>query len=93
MDLQITLLTLGRVFQIGTLQAVFSYGREKQQDRNCFNTETRTRNNCCLGKAWELSCSMRTDRQTDMTQLIVAFRSLAKAFETAPVGSVHYVVE
>ena len=28
---------------------------------------------------WELSCSMRTDRQTDMTKLIVAFRNFAKA--------------
>ena len=28
---------------------------------------------------WEPSCSMRTDRQTEMTKLIVAFRNLANA--------------
>jgi hypothetical protein len=28
---------------------------------------------------WEPSCSMRTDKQTDMTKLIVAFRNFAKA--------------
>ena len=27
---------------------------------------------------WEPNCSMRTDRRTDMTKLIVAFRSFAK---------------
>jgi hypothetical protein len=27
---------------------------------------------------WEASCSMRTDRRTDMTKLIVAFRNFAK---------------
>jgi len=29
---------------------------------------------------WEPSCSMRTDRQTDMTKLIVAIRNFANAF-------------
>jgi len=28
---------------------------------------------------WELSCSMRTDRRTDMTKLIAAFRNFANA--------------
>jgi len=28
---------------------------------------------------WEPSCSNQTDRQTDMTKLIVAFRNFAKA--------------
>jgi hypothetical protein len=28
---------------------------------------------------WEPRCSMRTDRQTDMTKLVVAFRSFSKA--------------
>ena len=28
---------------------------------------------------WERSCSMRTDRQTDVTKIIVAFRNSAKA--------------
>jgi hypothetical protein len=28
---------------------------------------------------WEPSCSMRTDRRTDMTKLIVAFRNFAQA--------------
>jgi len=33
---------------------------------------------------WELSCSMRTDRQTDMTKLIVAFRNFGKAHKKTP---------
>jgi hypothetical protein len=30
---------------------------------------------------WELSCSMRMDRQMDMAKLIVAFRNFTKAPE------------
>jgi hypothetical protein len=30
---------------------------------------------------WETSCSMRTDGQTDMTKLIVAFRNFAKSLK------------
>jgi hypothetical protein len=30
---------------------------------------------------WKQSCSMRTDEQTDMTKVIVAFRDFANAFK------------
>jgi hypothetical protein len=33
---------------------------------------------------WELSCSMRTDRRTDMTKLIVAYWNFANAPEKLP---------
>jgi len=32
---------------------------------------------------WETSCSMRTDRQTDMANLIVAFRNFEKVPKTS----------
>jgi len=32
---------------------------------------------------WELNCSMRTDKRTDMIKLIVAFRKFAKASKAA----------
>ena len=36
---------------------------------------------------WEPSCSMRTDRRTAMTNLIVVFRSFAKVLKNAPIPS------
>jgi hypothetical protein len=40
---------------------------------------------------WEPSCSMRTDRQTDMTKLIVAVRNFANAPENEVIAVSHEI--
>ena len=37
--------------------------------------------NCIKSVQWEQSCSMRTDRRTNMTKLIIAFRNFVNAPE------------
>jgi hypothetical protein len=37
--------------------------------------------------SWKPSCSMRTDKRTDMTKLIVAFRNFAKAPKIYTLGT------
>jgi len=41
---------------------------------------------------WEPSYSMRTERQTDITKLTVAFRNFAKAPKTRRLGYIHIYV-
>ena len=38
----------------------------------------------CKSVQWEPSCCMRSDGQTDMTKLTVAFRNLANSFRSSP---------
>jgi hypothetical protein len=39
---------------------------------------------------WESGCSMRTDRQTDMTKLIVAIRNSAKEPKILRIANIFY---
>jgi hypothetical protein len=63
-----------------------------QWNFNFFNkfSEKKTQMSNFIQKSvqWEPSCSIRTDRRTDMTKLIVAFRNFAKLFKNGIINTV-----